>query len=189
MTISKYLSIAAIVFALTIPRQEAKEMSDWDKAAADFNTVIQKDPNDAQAYERLGFIHRSQKKYSEAIADYDKSLEIKPDPDIYTKRGYTYVTYLQNYEKGIADYEQTLKINPNDYDTQQRLQYAQAALAAKNAPPPAATPAPTPEPGLFTPLNIGIALVVLLVLIGIIFVVTRRRGGGDDEAASSGRIR
>ena len=28
MTISKYLSIAAIVFALTIPRQEAKETSD-----------------------------------------------------------------------------------------------------------------------------------------------------------------
>jgi hypothetical protein len=96
---------------------------------------------------------------------------------------------LQNYEKGIADYQQTLRINPNDYDTQQRLQYAQSALAAKNAPPPAPTPAPTPQPGLFTPLNIGIALVVLLVLIGVIFVLARRRGGGEDEAESSGRIR
>jgi len=111
---------------------------DWDKATADFTTVIEKDPNDAQAYERRGFVYRSQKKFNEAIADYDKSLEIKPDPDVYTKRGYTYVTYLQNYEKGIADYQQALRINPNDYDTQQRLQYAQAALAAKNAPPGAA---------------------------------------------------
>ena len=161
----------------------------WNKAAADFTTAIQKDPNDAQAYERLGFIHRSQKKFNEAIADYDKSLQIKPDPDVYTKRGYTYVTYLQNYEKGIADYEQALKINPNDYDTQQRLQYAQQALKAKNAPPPTATPTPTPEPGLFTPMNIGIGLAVLLVLIGIIFVVTRRRGGGDEDSAASSRIR
>ena len=164
-------------------------MGEWDKAAADFMLVIQKDPNDAQAYERLGFIHRSQKKYDEAIADYVKSLAIKPDPDVYTKRGYTYVTYLQNYEKGIADYEQTLKINPNDYDTQQRLQYAQAALAAKNAPPAAATPAPTPEPALFNPKNIGIALAVFLALIGIIFMVTRRRGGGRDESDTAGRIR
>ena len=38
-----------------------------------------------------------------------------------------------------------------------------------------------PQPGLFTPLNIGIALLVLLVLIGIIFVVIRRRGGGEEE--------
>jgi tetratricopeptide (TPR) repeat protein len=150
---------------------------------------LQKDPTDAQAYERRGFVFRSQKKYNEAIADYDKSLEIKPDPDVYAKRGYTYVTYLQNYEKGIADYQQTLRINPNDYDTQQRLQYAQSALAAKNAPPPAPTPAPTPQPGLFTPLNIGIGLVVLLVLIGVIFVLARRRGGGEDETESSGRIR
>src|SRR5439155_26364606 len=111
--------------------------------------------NDARTDERRGFVYRSQKKYSDAIADYDESLEIKPDPDDYAKRGYTYVTYLQNYEKGIADYQQTLRINPNDYDTQQRLQYAQSALAAKNAPPPESSPAPTSQPGLFTPLNIG----------------------------------
>ncbi|HEY4757995.1 MAG TPA: tetratricopeptide repeat protein, partial [Chthoniobacterales bacterium] len=118
-----------------------------------------------------------------------KSLEIKPDPDVYAKRGYTYVTYLQDYEKGIADYQQALRINPSDYDTQQRLQYAQAALAAKNAPPPTATPTPTPTAGLFTPVNIGIAVVILLVLIGIIFVVSRRRGGSGGEEVSSGRIR
>src|SRR5438445_13848082 len=110
-------------------------LGDWDKAAADFNAAVQKDPNDAQDNELRGLVFRRQKKYNEAIADYDKSLEIKPDPDVYAKRGYTYVTYLQNYEKGIADYQQTLRINPNDYDTQQRLQYAQSALAAKNAPP------------------------------------------------------
>jgi hypothetical protein len=69
------------------------------------------------------------------------------------------------------------------------LQYAQAALAGKNAPPSAATPTPTPEAGLFTPINIGTALVVLLVLIGIIFVVIRRRSGGADESSAAGPIR
>src|SRR5205814_7146076 len=142
-------------------------LTDWDKAIADFTAVIQKDPNDAQAYERRAFAQRSQKKFNEAIADYSKSLDLKQDADVFAKRGYTYVTYLQDYEKGIADYEQALKINPNDYDTQQRLLYARQALAAKNAPPPTATPTPTPAPSVFTPVNIGIGLLALLIVAAI----------------------
>jgi tetratricopeptide (TPR) repeat protein len=62
-----------------------------------------------------------------------KSLEIKPDPDVYAERGYTYVTYLQEYEKGIADYEKALQLNPNDADTKQRLRYARAMLSGDDS--------------------------------------------------------
>jgi tetratricopeptide (TPR) repeat protein len=100
------------------------------------------------------------------------------------KRGYTYSSMTQ-YEKAIADYQGALKIKPDDYDTVQRLQYAQSMLAARNAPPPTATPTPTPKkPGLITPLNIGIAIAVLLIIAIIWRVVTR---GKTEE--TSGRIR
>src|SRR5207244_12223469 len=91
-------------------------------------------------------------------------------------RSYTYSLALQ-YENAIPDYEAALKINPQDNDTFQRLQYAQSMLAKKNAsPPPAAspTPSPTPEkPGLITPLNIGIAVAVLLIIAVIVRLLTR----------------
>jgi hypothetical protein len=92
---------------------------------------------------------------------------------------------MQQYEKAIADYQAALKLKPDDYDTVQRLQYVQAMLAAKNAPPPPiATPTPTPKPGLITPLNIGIAIGILIVIAVIVRLVTR----GKAEP-SSGRIR
>jgi tetratricopeptide (TPR) repeat protein len=159
------LTGAAISGAQTNPPAESDSIShlnkgvelarqgQYDAAIAEFNAAIQADPNDAQAYERRGFSYRSQKKYNEAITDYSKSLEIKPDAATYAKRGYTYVTYLHDYEKGIADYEQALKLNPDDSDTQQRLQYARNFLAAKNEPPPSASPAAANQSGN----NLGLA--------------------------------
>lgn len=77
-----------------------------------------------------------------------------------------------------------MKLNPNDQNTPQRLQYAQGMLAAKNAPQPVATPTPTPGPGLITPLNIVIAVVVLIGIAVGVRLLTR----GKEEPNSS-RIR
>src|SRR5947207_15385415 len=76
MTISKYLSIAAIVFALTIPRVEAKETGDassnhnnkgvelaqqhqYEEAIKEFNLAIQANPKNAKAYVNRGSIFRA----------------------------------------------------------------------------------------------------------------------------------
>ena len=119
------------------------------------------------------------------MADYTVLIEKNPnDAEHLVKRGATY-TSLQQYEKAIADYQAALKLNANDYDTVQRLQYVQGMLAAKNAPPsPSATPTPTPRPSLITPLNVGIALVSLIIIAIIVRLVTR---GKPEE--TSGRIR
>src|SRR5438128_1430561 len=167
---------------------ELAQQKQYDAAIAEFTLAIKANPKNARAYLNRGTAYRAQQKYSEAMADYNRSLQAKPDPEVYAKRGYTYVTYLQEYEKGIADYKEALRLNPNDYDTSQRLQYAEAMLAAKNAPPPTATPTPTPAPGLLTPMNIGIGLGILVILIILFFVLSRRRGG-TDETDSSSRIR
>jgi hypothetical protein len=60
-------------------------------------------------------------------------------------------------------------------------------LAARNAPPPTATPIPKEEaPGLITPLNIGIAIAVLVIIAVVARLVTRGKSEGE---ATSGRIR
>jgi tetratricopeptide (TPR) repeat protein len=108
------------------------------------------------------------------VADYTVLIEKNPnDAEHLVKRGATY-TSLQQYEKAIADYQAALKLKPDDYDTVQRLQYVQGMLAAKNAPPPpSATPTPTPGPGLITPLNVGIAIVALIVIAVVVRLLTR----------------
>jgi tetratricopeptide (TPR) repeat protein len=161
-------------------------LQQWDKAIADFTMVIQKNPTDAQTYDQRALAYRNMKNYEAAATDYTAAIEKNPSyaPE-YARRGYTYAL-AQQYEKAIADYEQTMKLDPNDVDTPMRLQYARTMLANKNAPPPTPVPLPTPEaPGLFTPLNIILALVV----IGIIAVVVRMVTRGKPEVTSSTRIR
>src|SRR5213080_1723482 len=152
-------------------------LSQWDKAIADFTNVIQKKPDDLQTYDRRAWANRGLKNFDAAIADYTLLLEKNPnDVEALTKRGYTY-SLMGQYEKAIADYQAALKLNPQDNDTFQRLQFAQGRLAAKNAPPPTATPTPTPEkPGLIAqinPLYIGIAIVGLIVIAVIVRLITR----------------
>ena len=117
------------------------------------------------------------------MEDYGILLQKNPaNEDALVKRGSTYAALL-DYEKAIADYQAALKIKPDDYDTVQRMQYAQAQLAAKNAPP--ATPTPTPGTSIFTPAKIFFAVVILVIIAVVVRLVTR----GKPEEITSSRIR
>src|SRR5258708_1971011 len=118
-----------------------------------------------------------------AIEDYGALLQKNPaNEDALVKRGATYAA-MMDYEKAIADYQAALKIKPDDYDTVQRMQYAQAQLAAKNAPP--ATPTPTPRTSIFTPAKIFFRFVILVIIAVVVRLITR----GKPEEISSSRIR
>jgi tetratricopeptide (TPR) repeat protein len=166
----KFRGFAEIGLAASDPTQ-------WDKAVADFTAAIEKNPNDPENYDRRAFAYRNLKNFPAAITDYTTILNQNPnDEQTLAKRGYTY-SLMQDYEKAIADYQQALKLKPEDNDTFSRLQYAQSMLAARNAPAAAATPTPTPvaKPSLFAPLNIGIAVAVLIVIAVIWRLATRGR--------------
>ena len=126
---------------------------------------------------------RSLRRFDEAVADYTTALEKNPNyqPN-YARRGYTYAL-KQDYEKAIADYQQALKMDPNDQETQERMRYAQARLAAKNAPP--ATPTPMPAAPFFTSTKIFFGVMILIVIAVIVRFLTR----GKPEQTSSTRIR
>lgn len=174
--------------------------TEWDKAIVDFTASIEKNPTDPQSFERRAYAYRSlavsaarsdpalsAKNFDAAIADYNKAIELKADySEYWNKRGYTY-SLMQQYEKAIPDYEQALKLNPNDIDTPQRLQYARGMLAAQNAPPPTATPTPQEKGSWFSPLTVGIALGLIIVVAVVLKLVTR--GKAEPPPSSSMRIR
>src|SRR5206468_12064888 len=130
----------------TLFRSAYVGLKQWDKAAADFSSAIQKNPNDTQNYDQRALAYRNLRNFDAAIADYTAAIEKNPSyqPE-YARRGYTYAL-AEQYEKAIADYEAALKIKSDDYDTVQRLQYARAMLASKNA-----TPAKTSSPNSAKP--------------------------------------
>ena len=52
------------------------------------------------------------KRYEEALADYNRSLELRPDhPVTLTNRGNTY-THMEKYELALADHNRSLELRP-----------------------------------------------------------------------------
>src|SRR5207245_4478678 len=137
----------------------------------DFNVAIQRNPNDPQSYDRRAWANRNLKNFPAAVEDYTTILQKNPaDEDALVKRGATYAA-MSEFEKAIGDYQAALKLKPDDYDTAQRMQYAQAQLAAKNAPPP--TPTPTPGTSFLTPAKSFFAVIILVIIPAVIRFMTR----------------
>ena len=79
-----------------------------------YNEAIKLDPNYAPAYNNRGMVYADLKRYLDAIADFNKSIELK-NPTLhfaYNNRGMAY-TNIQNYEQAISDYNRAIEINPN----------------------------------------------------------------------------
>jgi tetratricopeptide (TPR) repeat protein len=57
------------------------------------------------------------KRYEEALADWNRALELKPDdPEILNNRGVTYHD-LGRYDEALADYNRALELRPDDPET------------------------------------------------------------------------
>ena len=82
------------------------ESGDYRGAIANFNQVLNIDPNNAYAYIGRGFSRFSLGSYRGAKKDFDKALEITPDiAYAHFFRGFTLVM-LEDKQGGIADLKQ-----------------------------------------------------------------------------------
>ena len=71
-------------------------------------------PTDAKTALLRAYYFHNRGKYEEALADYNRSLKIKPDDlAALTNRGTTYA-HLEEYEKALADFNRFLEIEPNN---------------------------------------------------------------------------
>ncbi len=84
--------------------------------------AIWRNPNDANAYYRRGYMYAKKGDYDRAISDYSEAVKLDSNfAWAYFNRGNAYAD-KGDYNRAIADYESTLRINPNHSDARKILE-------------------------------------------------------------------
>ena len=79
----------------------------------------------------LGIKLYNEKKYTEAIAEYSKVIEIDPkDSEAYYNRGVAYAK-LGKYDLALADFEKTLELDPNNQKAKNNLEVVREELRSE----------------------------------------------------------
>ncbi len=92
----------------------AAEKGDFALSEIYWTELIDKFPDNPAVWSNRGNVRIGQYKLTDAIADFDRSIEIAPEyPDAYLNRGIAYEG-KRLWEKAIADYNHVLKISPQD---------------------------------------------------------------------------
>jgi lipoprotein NlpI len=85
-----------------------------DEAASIANQAVQRAPKDARAYFLRGLVRSASRKPTDAVADFDKCLELDPRmADAYQQRGGEYFK-LAKIEKSLADFDKFLELRPDE---------------------------------------------------------------------------
>ena len=88
----------------------------YDRAIADLDRAIERDPNAADAYQTRGEMHFKAGHIRESIADFDRFLEFRPErKPHHWQRGISYY-YAGEYEKGVRQFELHKTVNPRDVE-------------------------------------------------------------------------
>ena len=83
-----------------------------------FTDAINRDPQDAEAYYNRAFVHQSKSEpdYDQAISDYTRAIELKPDfvAVAYNDRGTVYKRKDEpDYDQAISDYTRAIELTPD----------------------------------------------------------------------------
>ena len=111
---------------------EKLQNGDFAGAIADFDKVIQLDPQNAMAYINRGNAKIQSGDLEGALADYNKGIEIKPDiVEGYVGRGSIFLTQnnITNAEQDVA---KALEIDPNNAAAQtlkSKIEQVKASMA------------------------------------------------------------
>ncbi len=92
----------------------AAQRGDFARAETYWTELVDKFPENPAAWSNRGSVRIGQYKLTEAIADFDRSIEIAPEyPDAYLNRGIAYEG-KRLWSQAISDYNQVLAISPQD---------------------------------------------------------------------------
>ena len=93
---------------------DAVEKGNFKQAEGYWTQLIEEFPQNPAVWSNRGNVRVSQHKIDDAIADFDRSIDIAPQyPDAYLNRGIAYEGQ-RNWDLALADYERVLKISPQD---------------------------------------------------------------------------
>ena len=139
LTIIVFVSLvmAGLPVFAQVERKEVREGNDryekgkYSDAETSYRKALEKNSSSYPGNYNLGSSLYRQKKYDEAIQQYQQSIDKTDDP---AEKAQTYhnmgnsLLQAQKYEESIAAYKQSLKLNPADQDTRYNLAYAQTML-------------------------------------------------------------
>jgi len=83
---------------------------EYDKALSECSSVINSGRGTAETYADRGVIYNVNGKYDEALADFNKAVELKP-AEAYSNRGSIYLK-RKKYAMALMDYKKSIEINP-----------------------------------------------------------------------------
>lgn len=85
----------------------------YDQAIRYFNKAINEDVNNHKGYYNRGLLYAQNGKFNEALADFNKAIELKQYPKAYVARANVYYM-LKDFPKAMSDAELVLKTDPNN---------------------------------------------------------------------------
>lgn len=101
--------IAGIFSYLTFERTQV-----WENTETLFTNVVNNYPTAVIAYNNRGHYYRQNNRLEEALADYNKALEINPKYQLaFSNKGKVYFEYKQ-YDIALENYNEALRLKPND---------------------------------------------------------------------------
>jgi tetratricopeptide (TPR) repeat protein len=88
------------------------QFREWDKAAAAYTKVIERKPDDWDAWHKRGWTYANLQQWRKAIDDYSEAIKLQPKRwESWTERGHVHLT-LREWEKSIADYTKAIELAP-----------------------------------------------------------------------------
>ena len=89
-----------------------KEKHEYDKAIADFDEAVRRDPQQSTTLRRRGNVWAAKADYDKAIVDYSKAIRLDPkDARCYSNRGRAW-GHKKEQDKAIADFTEAIRIDP-----------------------------------------------------------------------------
>lgn len=98
--------------ALFEKASDAIQKKDYDQAAVDLRQIVETDPNDFQAWERLGTVYFIQKKFDEAEKSYGEVLKRHPEDAVVLISLGRLRIVQKNFEGAVEALAQAVKIEP-----------------------------------------------------------------------------
>ena len=92
-------------------RDETGALLDYTKAMADYDQAIALNYEDADVYMKRGYAKYWFKDYKDAIVDYSRAIELKPNAISYSMRGLV-KSALFDYRGAIDDYTKGIELKP-----------------------------------------------------------------------------
>jgi tetratricopeptide (TPR) repeat protein len=88
-------------------------LQDYDKALADFDEAIRRDPKQATFYCDRGTAHANKRREDQAISDYTEAIRLDPQfATAYVRRAFAWRAQ-GNFGKAMTDCDEALRINPS----------------------------------------------------------------------------